>query len=53
MGVDEAKCPHCGTWLSYGDIEKLEDNTISAMGTGKLMSGDDLYVCPACETILG
>jgi len=54
MGVDKAKCPHCGSLISGDDVETLsvDDGRIGPMGTGT-STGEVLYVCPSCNTILG
>ena len=51
--LDEAKCPHCGTWISGGEFEEIEveDGGIMPMGANK-NTGETIPVCPACETII-
>lgn len=54
MAIDRARCPHCESLISGDDVETLsvDDGRIGPMGTGT-STGEVLYVCPSCNTILG
>jgi hypothetical protein len=53
MALDTATCPHCESRISGDELLELKVSSggIAPMGAGK--QTDTLYVCPACETILG